>query len=383
MSRLKLMTIVGTRPEIIRLSSIIRKCDTHFNHILIHTGQNYDYELSEIFFEDLKIRRPDVFLNTADDNLGRMLGNIIANSYEMMQQINPDAVLVLGDTNSCLSIIGAKRLHIPVFHLEAGNRCFDEQLPEEVNRRIVDVTSDVNLCYSEHARRNLLNAGVPKERVFVVGSPMPEVLRENLPQIQASHVLGKLRLKKRNYILLSAHREENINNPVNFTLLVDAINTLAEMYDMPVIYSCHPRSKSMIEKRNIRFHRHVHLIAPLGFHDYNHLQINAYAVISDSGTLPEEASYFQSIGLPFPAISIRTSTERPEALEQGQFILAGRSKEAILPSIEMAVRMIKDGDYGSDVRDYREDQVSVKVIKIIQSYTPIVNEIVWRKLPTS
>ena len=379
MAKLKLMTIVGTRPEIIRLSATIKACDKYFDQILVHTGQNYDYELNQIFFEDLGLRAPDFYLNAAGADLGETIGDIIAASYKLMQGQKPDAVLVLGDTNSCLSVIAAKRLHIPIFHMEAGNRCFDECLPEETNRRIVDVTADVNLCYSEHARRYLNAAGVPKERTYVVGSPMAEVLHKNLQQIEASDILSRLGLEKGKYILLSAHREENIDTEVNFFSLMNAVNAMAEKYDIPILYSCHPRSRKYIEQRGFRFDNRVIAHKPLGFHDYNCLQMNAFAVVSDSGTLPEESSFFLSVGHPFPAVCIRTSTERPEALDRGNFILAGITKEQVLQAVDTAVAMNQNGDYGLPVRDYLDENVSAKVVKLIQSYTGIVDRFVWRK----
>lgn len=378
MNKLKLMTIVGTRPEIIRLSEVIKKCDKYFDQILVHTGQNYDYNLNQIFFENLKLREPDYYLNAVGKNLGETIGNIIAKSYELMVEVKPDALLILGDTNSCLSAIAAKRLHIPIFHMEAGNRCFDECLPEETNRRIVDIISDVNMCYSEHARRYLNASGVAKERTYVTGSPMAEVLRANLADIDASDILTKLNLKKRGYILLSAHREENIDTETNFVSLFTSINNIAKKYDMPVLYSCHPRSKKFLEKRNFKLDERIKLHEPLGFHDYNNLQMNAFAVISDSGTLPEESSFFTSIDRPFPAICIRTSTERPEALDKGCFVLAGISNNEVEQAVELAVEMNENGDYGIPVAYYTED-VSTKVVKIIQSYTGIVNKMVWRK----
>lgn len=378
MNKLKLMTIVGTRPEIIRLSEVIKKCDKYFNQILVHTGQNYDYNLNQIFFENLKLREPDYYLNAVGKDLGETIGNIIAKSYELMVEVKPDALLILGDTNSCLSAIAAKRLHIPIFHMEAGNRCFDECLPEETNRRIVDIISDVNMCYSEHARRYLNTSGVAKERTYVTGSPMAEVLRANLADIDASDILSRLNLKKRGYILLSAHREENIDTEANFVSLFTSINNIAKKYDMPVLYSCHPRSKKFLEKRNFKLDERIKLHEPLGFHDYNNLQMNAFAVISDSGTLPEESSFFTSIDRPFPAICIRTSTERPEALDKGCFVLAGISNNEVEQAVELAVAMNENGDYGIPVAYYTED-VSTKVVKIIQSYTGIVNKMVWRK----
>ena len=379
MSKLKLMTIVGTRPEIIRLSAVIKACDKYFEHILVHTGQNYDYNLNQIFFDDLGLRAPDYYLNAVGEGLGQTIGNIIAKSYDLMCEVKPDAVLVLGDTNSCLSVIGAKRLHIPIFHMEAGNRCFDECLPEETNRRIVDVTSDVNLCYSEHARRYLNASGVAKERTYVTGSPMAEVLHSNLDKIKGSDILKKLGLEKKKYILLSAHREENIDTEKNFFSLMNAVNALAEKYDMPILYSCHPRSQKFIKERGFEFDKRVIKHEPLGFHDYNNLQMNAFAVVSDSGTLPEESSFFLSVGEPFPAICIRTSTERPEAMDKGDFILAGITTEQVLQAVDMAVLMNENGDLGLPVPNYIDENVSTKVVKIIQSYTGIVNRMVWRK----
>ena len=379
MGRLKLMTIVGTRPEIIRLSAVIKKCDKYFDQILVHTGQNYDYELNQVFFEDLGLRAPDAYLDAVGKNLGQTIGNIIAKSYELMVKLEPDALLILGDTNSCLSAISAKRLHIPIFHMEAGNRCFDECLPEETNRRIVDHISDVNLCYSEHARRYLNSEGTAKERTFVTGSPMAEVLTNNLPAIEKSDVLSRLGLEKEKYILLSAHREENIDTEENFFSLMNAVNALAQRYDMPILYSCHPRSAKFIEQRNFVFDSRVRRSKPLGFHDYNHLQMNAFAVVSDSGTLPEESSFFLSAGKPFPAICIRTSTERPEAMDKGNFILAGIATDEVLQAVETAIKMNRNGDCGIPVPDYTDLNVSDKVVKIIQSYTEIVNRRVWRK----
>ncbi len=379
MSKLKLMTIVGTRPEIIRLSEVIKACDKYFNQTLVHTGQNYDYTLNQVFFDDLGLRAPDHYLNAVGADLGETIGNIIASSYKLMVQEQPDALLVLGDTNSCLSVIGAKRLHIPIFHMEAGNRCFDECLPEETNRRIVDIISDVNLCYSEHARRYLNWSGVAKERTYVTGSPMAEVLTRNLESIRKSDVLERLGLNAGQYILLSAHREENIDTEKNFFSLMNAVNAMAEKYDMPILYSCHPRSKKFIEQRGFKFHPHVIQNEPLGFHDYNHLQMNAYAVVSDSGTLPEESSYFLSVGQPIAAVCIRTSTERPEALDKGNFILAGITTEQVLQAVDVAVTMNKNGDLGIPVPDYVDENVSIKVVKIIQSYTGIVDRMVWRK----
>ena len=374
MRKLKLMTIVGTRPEIIKMPAIIKKCDQYFDHILVHTGQNYDYTLNQVFFQELGLREPDYYLNVAGGTLGQTMGNVLSRSYELMENVRPDALIVLGDTNSCLCVISAKRLKIPVFHMEAGNRCFDENLPEEVNRRIVDVTSDVNLCYTEHARRYLNAAGVPRERTYVVGSPMAEVLSGVLPQIQASAVLENLGLEAGGYILLSAHREENIDNEENFLALMNSVNTMAETYRVPVIYSTHPRSRKFIEKREFRFHPLVRTLEPFGFYDYNRLQQNAFCVVSDSGTIPEEASYFK-----FPAVSIRTSTERPEALDKGVFTIGSITAEQVLQAVELAVGMHKNGDLGLTVPDYADENVSVKVVKIIQSYTGIVNRMVWRK----
>ena len=379
MSKLRLMTIVGTRPEIIRLSQVIKKCDKYFDQILVHTGQNYDYELNQIFFDELGLRAPNYYLNSAGKNLGETIGNIISKSYELMAELMPDAVLVLGDTNSCLSVIAAKRLHIPIFHMEAGNRCFDECLPEESNRRIVDVTSDVNMCYSEHARRYLNTAGVPKECTFVVGSPMAEVLGAHIDEIKNSDVLSRLSLQKGKYIVLSAHREENIDTEKNFNSLMNSVNAVAEKYDMPILYSCHPRSKKYIEKRNFVFDKRVICHKPLGFFDYNNLQMNAFAVVSDSGTLPEESSFYLSIGAPLASVCIRTSTERPEALDTGNFVLAGIEKEQIIGAIDTAVDMNKNGDLGTPVDCYTNENVSTRVVKIIQSYTGIVNKTVWRK----
>lgn len=379
MSKLKLMTIVGTRPEIIRLSAVIKKCDIYFEHRLVHTGQNYDYELNQIFFDDLGLRAPDYYLNAVGADLGETIGNIIAKSYKLMVEQKPEALLILGDTNSCLSAISAKRLHIPIFHMEAGNRCFDECLPEETNRRILDHIADVNLCYSEHARRYLNAEGTAKERTYVTGSPMAEVLRSNLDKIIKSTILDRLWLKKGKYILLSAHREENIDTEANFFSLMNAINAMAEKYDMPILYSCHPRSAKFIEKRGFVFDRRVIQNKPLGFHDYNNLQRNAFAVVSDSGTLPEESSFFLSIGHPFPAVCIRTSTERPEALDKGNFILAGITTEQVLQAVDTAVEMNSNGDYGTPVPDYTDENVSNKVVKIIQSYTSVVDRMVWRK----
>ena len=377
--RLKLLIIVGTRPEIIRLAAVITKCRKYFDCILAHTGQNYDYTLNGIFFHDLKLKEPEVYMNAVGDDLGATVGNIINCSYKLMAAIQPDALLILGDTNSCLSAIAAKRLHIPIFHMEAGNRCKDECLPEETNRRIVDIISDVNMAYSEHARRYLADCGLPKERTYVTGSPMAEVLHANLEEIEKSDILEKLGLKPKKYMLLSAHREENIDTEKNFLSLFNAINALAEKYDMPILYSCHPRSRKRLEESGFRLEKRVIRHEPLGFHDYNHLQMNAYAVISDSGTLPEESSYFTSIGKPFPAVCIRTSTERPEALDKGCFVLAGIDGNSLLQAVETAVRMNDEGDYGIPVPDYTDENVSTKVVKLIQSYTGVVNKMVWRK----
>ena len=378
--RLRLLIIVGTRPEIIRLAAVITRCREYFDCLLAHTGQNYDYNLNGIFFKDLKLRDPDVYMDAVGDDLGSTVGNIIASSYKLMVRTSPDAVLVLGDTNSCLSVIGAKRLHIPIFHMEAGNRCKDECLPEETNRRIVDIISDVNLCYSEHARRYLIECGLPKERTYVTGSPMAEVLHNNLREIEASDIHRRLGLEKGKYILLSAHREENIDTERNFTSLFSAINAMAGKYDMPVLYSCHPRSRKRLESSGFELDRRVIRHEPLGFHDYNCLQMNAFAVVSDSGTLPEESSYFTSIGHPFPAVCIRTSTERPEALDKGCFILAGIDGKSLLQAVDTAVEMNRNGDWGIPVPDYTDENVSAKVVKIIQSYTGVVNKMVWRKL---
>ncbi len=378
MQKLKLMTIIGTRPEIIRLSQVIKKCDRYFDQILVHTGQNYDYTLNQIFFDDLGLRAPDFYLEAVGEHLGETIGNIIAKSYALMCEQKPDALLILGDTNSCLSAIAAKRLHIPIFHMEAGNRCFDECLPEETNRRIVDHIADVNLCYSEHARRYLNAEGTARERTYVTGSPMAEVLRANLQQIRASDVLSRLDLKKGGYMLLSAHREENIDTEENFTSLFTSINHLAQTYDMPILYSCHPRSRKFLEQRGFVLDERVRLHEPLGFHDYNHLQMNAFCVVSDSGTLPEESSFFTSTGCPFPAVCIRTSTERPEALDKGCFVLAGIREGGVEQAVATAVAMNENGDYGIPVPDYGED-VSTKVVKLIQSYVGVVNQMVWRK----
>ncbi len=377
--RLKLLIIVGTRPEIIRLAAVINKCRKYFDTVLAHTGQNYDYNLNGIFFRDLKLREPEVYMNAVGDDLGATVGNIINCSYKLMTAIRPDALLILGDTNSCLSAIAAKRLHIPIFHMEAGNRCKDECLPEETNRRIVDIISDVNLAYSEHARKYLHECGLPKERTYVTGSPMAEVLTENLSSIEASDILNRLHLQPKQYILLSAHREENIDTEKNFTSLFTAINAMAEKYDMPILYSCHPRSRNRLEKSGFVLDKRVIRHEPLGFHDYNHLQMNAFVVVSDSGTLPEESSFFTSIGKPFPAVCIRTSTERPEALDKGCFILAGIDETGLLQAVDTAVEMTKNGDNGIPVPDYTDLNVSTKVVKIIQSYTNVVNKMVWRK----
>ena len=379
MARLKLMTIVGTRPEIIRLAAVIKKCDTYFDQILVHTGQNYDYELNQVFFDDLGLRAPDFYLDAVGADLGETIGNIIAKSYKLMAEQKPDALLILGDTNSCLSAISAKRLHIPIFHMEAGNRCFDECLPEETNRRIVDHIADVNLCYSEHSRRYLNSEGTAKERTYVTGSPMAEVLHENLESIKASDILDRLGLEKGKYILLSAHREENIDTEENFFQLMNAVNAMAEKYDMPILYSCHPRSAKFIQQRHFQFDKRVLQNKPLGFHDYNYLQMNAYAVVSDSGTLPEESSFFLSVGSPFPAVCIRTSTERPEALDKGNFILAGITTDQVLQAVDTAVEMNNNGDVGIPVPNYTDENVSTKVVKLIQSYTGVVNKMVWRK----
>ena len=377
--KLKLLIIVGTRPEIIRLAAVINKTRKYFDVILAHTGQNYDYNLNGVFFKDLKLENPEVYLNAVGADLGETCGNIIAQSYKLMAEIKPDAVLVLGDTNSCLSVIGAKRLHIPIFHMEAGNRCKDECLPEETNRRIVDIISDVNMAYSEHARGYLADCGLPKERTYVTGSPMAEVLHNNLAEIEASDIHSKLGLEKGKYILLSAHREENIDTEKNFLSLFNAINKMAERYDMPILYSCHPRSKKRIESTGFKLDPRVIQHEPLGFHDYNCLQMNAFAVVSDSGTLPEESSFFTSVGYPFPAVCIRTSTERPEALDKACFILSGIDENGLLQSVDTAVEMNRAGDYGIPVPDYIEENVSSKVVKIIQSYTGVVNKMVWRK----
>lgn len=377
--KLKLLIIVGTRPEIIRLSAVINKCRKYFDVVLAHTGQNYDYNLNGVFFKDLELEDPEVYMEAVGNDLGETMGNIIAKSYQLMVDIQPDAVLVLGDTNSCLSVIGAKRLHIPIFHMEAGNRCKDECLPEETNRRIVDIISDVNLCYSEHARKYLHEAGLPKERVYVTGSPMAEVLHNNLEKIEASDIHERLNLEKGKYILLSAHREENIDTEKNFLSLFNAINKMAEKYDMPILYSCHPRSKKRLETSGFKLDPRVIQHEPLGFHDYNCLQMNAYAVVSDSGTLPEESSFFTSVGHPFPAICIRTSTERPEALDKGDFILAGIDEKSLLQAVDTAVELNRNKDLGIPVPDYVDENVSTKVVKIIQSYTGVVNKMVWRK----
>ncbi len=377
--RLKLLIIVGTRPEIIRLAAVINKCRQYFDTLLAHTGQNYDYNLNGVFFKDLKLAAPDIYMNAVGDDLGSTMGNIIAISYKVMVETQPDAVLVLGDTNSCLSVIGAKRLHIPIFHMEAGNRCKDECLPEETNRRIVDIISDVNMAYSEHARRYLAECGLPRERTYVTGSPMAEVLHANLAEIDNSDIHKRLGLEKGRYILLSAHREENIDTEKNFTSLFTAINRMAEHYDMPILYSCHPRSRKRLEASGFKLDKRVIQHEPLGFHDYNCLQMNAFAVVSDSGTLPEESSFFTSVGHPFPAVCIRTSTERPEALDKGCFIIAGIDTNSLLQAVETAVSLCRDGYHGIPVPDYVEENVSTKVVKIIQSYTGIVNKMVWRK----
>ena len=377
--KLKLLIIVGTRPEVIRLSEVIKKCRIYFDTILAHTGQNYDYNLNGVFFKDLELADPEVYLDAVGADLGETMGNIIAKSYQLMVQVKPDAVLVLGDTNSCLSVIGAKRLHIPIFHMEAGNRCKDECLPEETNRRIVDIISDVNLAYSEHARRYLADCGLPKERTYVTGSPMAEVLHKNLEKIETSDIHARLGLEKGKYILLSAHREENIDTEKNFNSLFTAINAMAEKYDMPILYSCHPRSRNRLEKSGFVLDKRVIRQEPMGFHDYNCLQMNAFAVVSDSGTLPEESSFFTSVGKPFPAVCIRTSTERPEALDKACFVLAGIDEKSLLQAVDTAVTMVQNGDYGIPVPDYVEENVSTKVVKIIQSYTGVVNKMVWRK----
>lgn len=379
MAKLRLMTIVGTRPEIIRLSAVIKKCDLYFEQILVHTGQNYDYCLNQVFFNELCLRSPDYYLEAVGRDLGETIGNIIAKSYKLMAEVKPDALLILGDTNSCLCAISAKRLHIPIFHMEAGNRCFDECLPEETNRRIVDHIADVNMCYSEHARRYLNAEGTARERTFVTGSPMAEVLHQNLDAIKHSDILSKLGLEAHKYILLSAHREENIDMEHNFMELMNAINNLADRFDMPILYSMHPRAKKMISERKFKFRPQVIAHEPLGFHDYNHMQMNAFVVVSDSGTLPEESSYFNSIGLPFPAVCIRTSTERPEALDKGNFVLAGITSNEVLQAIDVAVEMNRNQDRGTTVPDYVDENVSAKVVKLIQSYTGIINCNVWKK----
>ena len=377
--KLKLLIIVGTRPEIIRLAAVINKCRKYFDCMLAHTGQNYDYNLNGVFFHDLELEDPDVYLDAVGKDLGETMGNIIAKSYQLMAAVKPDAVLVLGDTNSCLSVIGAKRLHIPIFHMEAGNRCKDECLPEETNRRIVDIISDVNMCYSEHARRYLADNGLPRERTYVTGSPMAEVLHNNLAKIEASDIHARLGLEKGKYILLSAHREENIDTEKNFVSLFTAINKMAEKYDMPILYSCHPRSRNRLDASGFVLDKRVNRQEPMGFHDYNCLQMNAFAVVSDSGTLPEESSFFTSIGKPFPAVCIRTSTERPEALDKGCFVLAGIDEKSLLQAVDTAVEMVKEGDNGIPVPDYTDEIVSTKVVKLIQSYTGVVNKMVWRK----
>lgn len=379
MKKLKLMTILGTRPEIIRLSEVIKKCDCYFEHILVHTGQNWDYTLNQIFFEDLGLRKPDYYLDSVGSDLGETIGNIIAKSYKLMSEIKPDAILILGDTNSALSAISAKRLKIPIFHMEAGNRCFDENLPEETNRKIVDHISDVNLCYSEHARRYLNAEGTAKERTYVTGSPMAEVLSANIEKIKNSNALDTLELEKGKYILLSAHREENIDNENNFLELMNAVNTMAEEYQIPIIYSTHPRSRKFIEERKFDFHPLVRTLQPFSFSDYNYLQLNASCVVSDSGTLPEESAYFNAKGMPFPAVCVRTSTERPEAIDKGIFIIGSITTEQVLQAVGLAMKMQEYGDYGSEVPNYSEENVSSKVVKIIQSYTGVVNKMVWRK----
>ncbi len=378
--KLKLLIIVGTRPEIIRLAAVINKCRQYFDCLLAHTGQNYDYNLNGVFFKDLKLDDPDIYMEAVGNDLGETMGNIIAKSYKLMEEVKPEAVLVLGDTNSCLSVIGAKRLHIPIFHMEAGNRCKDECLPEETNRRIVDIISDVNMAYSEHARRYLADTGLPKERTYVTGSPMAEVLHQNLDAIKASNILNTLNLKPQNYILLSAHREENIDTEKNFKSLFTAINKMAEKYDIPILYSCHPRSRKRLEVSGFRLDERVIQHEPLGFHDYNCLQMNAFAVVSDSGTLPEESSFVTSIGHPFPAVCVRTSTERPEALDKGCFVLSGIDTVGLLRSVDVAVELIKDGHSGIPVPDYVDENVSTKVVRIIQSYVGVVNKMVWRKI---
>ena len=377
--KLKLLIIVGTRPEIIRLAAVINKCREYFDCLLAHTGQNYDYNLNGVFFKDLKLADPDIYMEAVGNDLGETMGNIIAKSYQLMVEVKPDAVLVLGDTNSCLSVIGAKRLHIPIFHMEAGNRCKDECLPEETNRRIVDIISDVNMAYSEHARRYLADTGLPKERTYVTGSPMAEVLHNNLAEIEASDIHARLGLEKGKYILLSAHREENIDTEKNFLSLFNAINKMAEKYDMPILYSCHPRSRKRLEASGFKLDPRVIQHEPLGFHDYNCLQMNAFCVVSDSGTLPEESSFFTSVGHPFPAVCIRTSTERPEALDKGCFVLSGIDTVGLLQSVDVAVSLIKDGHQGIPVPDYVDENVSTKVVRIIQSYVGVVNKMVWRK----
>lgn len=377
--KLKLLIIVGTRPEIIRLAAVINKCRKYFDTLLAHTGQNYDYNLNGIFFHDLKLKAPEVYMDAVGDDLGATMGNIINASYKLMNATKPDAVLVLGDTNSCLSVIGAKRLHIPIFHMEAGNRCKDECLPEETNRRIVDIISDVNVCYSEHARRYLADCGLPKERTYVSGSPMAEVLHENLKDIETSDIHARLGLEKGRYILLSAHREENIDTEKNFTSLFNAINAMAEKYDMPILYSCHPRSKNRLAQSGFKLDRRVIQHEPLGFHDYNCLQMNAFAVVSDSGTLPEESSFFTSVGHPFPAVCIRTSTERPESLDKAGFVLAGIDEKSLLQAVDTAVELNLAGDFGTPVPNYTDENVSTKMVKLIQSYVGVVNKMVWRK----
>ncbi len=379
MDKLKVLIMLGTRPEIIRLSEVIKKCDRYFDMTLVHTGQNYDYKLNQIFFEDLGLRDPDFFLEAVGEDLGETIGNIISKSYKVLQQVKPDAFLILGDTNSALAAISAKRLKIPIFHMEAGNRCFDENLPEETNRRIVDHISDVNLCYSEHARRYLNSEGTAKERTYVVGSPMAEVISANIEKIKKSDVLERLGLEEKKYILLSAHREENIDNEVNFLALMNAVNAMAETYNMPIIYSTHPRSKRFITERKFKFHKLVQALEPFGFSDYNRLQVGAYCVVSDSGTLPEESTYFTANNMSFPAVCVRTSTERPEALDKGNFILGSITTKQVLQAVDMAVTMEENGDFGLPVDNYADENVSIKVVKIIQSYTGIIDKMVWRK----
>lgn len=379
MKKLKLMTIIGTRPEIIRLSEVIKRCDIYFEQVLVHTGQNWDYTLNQIFFEDLDLREPDYYLDTVGADLGETIGNIISKSFKLMEEIKPDAFLVLGDTNSCLAAVSAKRLHIPIFHMEAGNRCFDECLPEETNRRIADHIADVNLCYTEHGRRYLNHEGIAKERTYVTGSPMSEVLTAHLKKIMNSKVLERLGIKKGKYILLSAHREENIDNENNFFALMDAVNAMAEKYQVPIIYSTHPRSKKFIEARKFKFHSLVRNLEPFGFLDYNYLQVNSLCVVSDSGTLSEESAYFNTKGMPFPAVSVRTSTERPEGIDKGNFVIGSITTKQVLQAVELAIEMQKNGDFGIEVPSYADENVSIKVVKIIQSYTAIIDRMVWRK----